>query len=1192
MSDVVDISLARIEALISAVGLYQMAVEPIVDTDLGFRMWGGKDGSGVSTKFLAKDRAARVLSATITELSGTGGWIKVDGNGKLILHASILASDIPDHNDLNGKQGGSSGQYYHLTSAQASEIHSPMTIAGDPLTLVGQVLTFNYESTDFNIAAHKLGISSKYMLTDGSRDFTGAVKVPTPTLGLHAANKDYVDAAITGFDWLKNVKAVYDNSTGLPAVPVNGDRWIAGATANGWTKDHIYTRVASSWVNFTPEMGQSVILDETDPLEMRLFTGIEWRVYGATITAPVNELMFGTGSGYSSSDTLKYTDGALWITHASGVYAIKKKPTVYAPGLYGAIQSVMVEPDFTSAPLPSSFYTLAGWLINGTSTAYLVDMATNSEGGPRAAMYPFARSRQGIVAGVSSDSDLMTSHYAVSSSAQITLVYDGAVGSVFRSDNGTTDMFARVGCAPTNVGSYGAPIWADSMHFELDDQSRPLDIAEGYYTRIMGKGLDVVDSLSGVYPASQRTMSLRKELMINGIAPYHRNHGVKKNSDGTDITNGGFTAALNSRTVTLGSGHRSWVLGVEFDTHGMSYTFDDVTGMHYVKVSESAGSAVINNGGTVWNLLTEVPITACYWNATLGEGIYWYEQHSWKRDPLLHSSLHFGFGTQQKAGGFVAGNYAYNTNTLAAVQHSISSGTLLDEDIQYVLPALAPGSYTQIYRTGSGSEVTWSRGQSVPYPLLNTHLAFNSSTGGTWGFSEVGNNNFVTLYIVGATAIHPEFNYLHVLGQTEYTTLEAAQAETYSTLQLGDLANFTEFLPLYKCIYKHINSYTNPGHTALISMERMFGSRASQSIGAITMHGSLQGRELANQHPLAAIYAGAANLIPFSDGTGLTVDTSFTYDTVNNRLGVDQIYLGGVNITSVFAPIVHEHTTLGTGGSVWFTAFGDHVEVWSGRLQLGPTGGSYCQLQWGSVANQLNMASVTSIKLNGTYTVWSDANLTDAALMTIHGSKTANTVLAAPDGSAGTPSFRLMVAADIPNLAASKITSGALAVARGGTNKSSWTQFSLPYASTTTALSEVAPSTTAVKKYLRMLGNGSVGAAPDWDTPVFTKTITIEAPVTGENITIFRTDSTIYIDEVLAVSTGTSPSTTYQLKYGSSRNSGVSLSNSMTTTSVAGGDAATFSTRQVAAGNWIWLVTTGASGTGVTLTVNIRYSEV
>ena len=52
-------------------------------------------------------------------------------------------------------------------------------------------------------------------------------------------------------------------------------------------------------------------------------------------------------------------------------------------------------------------------------------------------------------------------------------------------------------------------------------------------------------------------------------------------------------------------------------------------------------------------------------------------------------------------------------------------------------------------------------------------------------------------------------------------------------------------------------------------------------------------------------------------------------------------------------------------------------------------------------------------------------------------STTKNYVYAAPSSAAGTPGFRKLVAADIPSLAASKITSGTLSVARGGTGQTS-----------------------------------------------------------------------------------------------------------------------------------------------------------
>lgn len=77
-------------------------------------------------------------------------------------------------------------------------------------------------------------------------------------------------------------------------------------------------------------------------------------------------------------------------------------------------------------------------------------------------------------------------------------------------------------------------------------------------------------------------------------------------------------------------------------------------------------------------------------------------------------------------------------------------------------------------------------------------------------------------------------------------------------------------------------------------------------------------------------------------------------------------------------------------------------------------------------------------------------------------------------GSAGAPSFRSLVAADIPNLNASKITDGTLAVARGGTNKSSWTKGGIVYASDTSTLSQIADG--SANKVLR----ATASATYDW----------------------------------------------------------------------------------------------------------------
>jgi len=95
-----------------------------------------------------------------------------------------------------------------------------------------------------------------------------------------------------------------------------------------------------------------------------------------------------------------------------------------------------------------------------------------------------------------------------------------------------------------------------------------------------------------------------------------------------------------------------------------------------------------------------------------------------------------------------------------------------------------------------------------------------------------------------------------------------------------------------------------------------------------------------------------------------------------------------------------------------------------------------------------------------------------------YASKTANFVLAAPNGAAGVPTFRAVVAADIPTLnqnttgTAANVT-GIVAAVNGGTGQSSYAVGDIVYASTTTALSKLADVATG-----NALISGGVGVAP------------------------------------------------------------------------------------------------------------------
>lgn len=91
-------------------------------------------------------------------------------------------------------------------------------------------------------------------------------------------------------------------------------------------------------------------------------------------------------------------------------------------------------------------------------------------------------------------------------------------------------------------------------------------------------------------------------------------------------------------------------------------------------------------------------------------------------------------------------------------------------------------------------------------------------------------------------------------------------------------------------------------------------------------------------------------------------------------------------------------------------------------------------------ANSVTIAStvsgtVTSVGLSlpSILTVSGSPVTTSGTLAATLANQTANLIFASPDGSTGAPTFRALLAADIPSLSADKIGSGTLPIARGGT---------------------------------------------------------------------------------------------------------------------------------------------------------------
>jgi len=183
----------------------------------------------------------------------------------------------------------------------------------------------------------------------------------------------------------------------------------------------------------------------------------------------------------------------------------------------------------------------------------------------------------------------------------------------------------------------------------------------------------------------------------------------------------------------------------------------------------------------------------------------------------------------------------------------------------------------------------------------------------------------------------------------------------------------------------------------------------------------------------------------------ITLSTSITGVLKGNGTAISAASAG----TDYQAPITL--TTTGTSGAATFVANTLNIPQYSG-------GGS------GTVTSVGGTGTVSGISLSGTVTTSGNLTLggTLAVTASNFASQTANTVLSAPNGANGTPTFRLLVAADIPTLnqnttgTASNVT-GTVAIANGGTGQTT----------ASAAFNALSPITTAGDL---ILGNGANSA--------------------------------------------------------------------------------------------------------------------
>ena len=250
----------------------------------------------------------------------------------------------------------------------------------------------------------------------------------------------------------------------------------------------------------------------------------------------------------------------------------------------------------------------------------------------------------------------------------------------------------------------------------------------------------------------------------------------------------------------------------------------------------------------------------------------------------------------------------------------------------------------------------------------------------------------------------------------------------------------------------------------------------------------------------------------FNGSVWQKIDQSNTVTSVNGQTGA--VSVG--TVTSVSA------LTLGTTGTDLSSTVANSTSTPVITLNV-PTAsatnrGVLSSADWTTFNNK---GSGTVISVSGTSPIVSSGGATPAiSLATAYGdtlnpyaSKTTNYVLAAPNGSAGVPTFRAVVAADIPTLnqnttgTASNVT-GTVAIANGGTGQTT----------ATLGFNALAPSQTSNSgKYLTTDGTNSswatitAGASISNDTTTSTNLYPLFAAATSGVPTTIYTGNTKYL---------------------------------------------------------------------------------
>ena len=169
--------------------------------------------------------------------------------------------------------------------------HSPDAVAALRASIARQNLTIDVDATTGDVVLYLSAAKTTYITFSAA---TGATKLVVAGVDRGSIESGLMDDK----DPQESVLSRYDPTPNLPVTPTEGDRYLATATANTWTKDYIYTlNSASAWDEYVPDEG--ALVEVEDENVWYTFTGAAWIRFEEQIAhALLAGLQGGTTSEY------------------------------------------------------------------------------------------------------------------------------------------------------------------------------------------------------------------------------------------------------------------------------------------------------------------------------------------------------------------------------------------------------------------------------------------------------------------------------------------------------------------------------------------------------------------------------------------------------------------------------------------------------------------------------------------------------------------------------------------------------------------------------------------------------------------------------------------------------------------------------------------------------------------------------